>query len=400
MSNKSNVNTRELKEFLTYVIENNRHLQKDGKIPVAVNVEGESGLGKTSVILQLADQLKMQCVKISLSQLEEIGDLTGFPLKEHKVIRKETGKDDEERWIPESVMGKYIEQRFVPNGEVRTSHAPPSWIQGRKEGGILILDDYTRANTMFMQATMELIDRQTYAGWSLPADWHIVLTTNPDDGEYIVTTLDAAQKTRFITANLKFDLKCWAKWAESEGIDGRGINFMLMHPELSEGKEKGFNSRSVTTFFNSISSIPDFEEGLPMIQMIGEGSVGPEFATLFGMFINNKLDKLITPEDIVTKPWPGIKDRMMEAIGRDTKYRADIAGTLTTRIINYLLSHASKHSKVDDKIIERIETLATEKDDILTNDLRYYLVRALHAGERAKFQKILNIPKLNAMLVK
>jgi hypothetical protein len=28
---------------------------------------------------------------------------------------------------------------------------------------------------------------------------------------------------------------------------------------------------------------------LPLIQMIGEGSVGPDFSSMFTMFINNKL---------------------------------------------------------------------------------------------------------------
>jgi hypothetical protein len=33
--------------------------------------------------------------------------------------------------------------------------------------------------------------------------------------------------------------------------------------------------------------------------MVGEGSVGLEFSTLFTMFINNKLDKIISPKDIL-----------------------------------------------------------------------------------------------------
>lgn len=65
------------------------------------------------------------------------------------------------------------------------------------------------------------------------------------------------------------------------------INFVLRHPEIVS---PAVNPRSLTTFFNSISSIKDFEKELPMIQMIGEGSIGPEAATLFTTFINNRLD--------------------------------------------------------------------------------------------------------------
>ncbi len=94
--------------------------------------------------------------------------------------------------------------------------------------------------------------------------------------------------------SMKYDVAVWAKWAETAGIDGRCINFMLMHPELVTQR---VNPRAITTFFNAISSIPKFEDDLPLIQMIGEGSVGADFSSMFTMFINNKLDKLISPED-------------------------------------------------------------------------------------------------------
>ena len=46
-----------------------------------------------------------------------------------------------------------------------------------------------------------------------------------------------------------------------------------MNPELVSQR---INPRMITTFFNSISSIQDFSKELPIIQMIGEGSVGPD----------------------------------------------------------------------------------------------------------------------------
>ena len=46
-------------------------------------------------------------------------------------------------------------------------------------------------------------------------------STNPDDGNYQVTSMDVAQTTRFSTINLKFDIKCWAEFAEKVGVDGR-----------------------------------------------------------------------------------------------------------------------------------------------------------------------------------
>ncbi len=67
--------------------------------------------------------------------------------------------------------------------------------------------------------------KQTYISWYVPKDWHIILTANPDNGDYMVNSVDSAQKTRYITANLKFDVNVWARWAEEAGIDTRCINY-------------------------------------------------------------------------------------------------------------------------------------------------------------------------------
>jgi len=245
---------------------------------------------------------------------------------------------------------------------------------------------------------MELIDRQTYISWKLPKDWHIILTTNPDTGDYNVTSIDVAQKTRFITTNLKFDVDCWARWAEKNEIDSRCINFLLMHPETVNQRT---NARSITTFFNSISSLESFEESLPLIQMIGEGSVGAEFASLFTMFIHNKLDKMTSPKDMLTHTsWEYIKGQLnatMGKVGEDT-YRADIASVLAHRLINYTV-HYSESNAVDQKIIDRITAYVTDAD-IFTNDLKYAIVKSIVNGNKAKFTKLMLNPEIVKMAVK
>lgn len=392
MSKHVNLTTEELKTFVTHFVENNRFLQEQGKRPVAINIEGEAGIGKTSTILQFAEEMNMKCVKLSLSQIEEIGDLVGYPHKEFEVCKDEGPC----KWVPESMLQTYIEYKYKPTGNKRMTHAAPEWVQGLSEGGILVLDDYTRADSRFMQAAMEIIDRQEYISWKLPKDWHVILTTNPDSGDYHVSSLDPAQKTRFVTVNLKFDAECWARWAEENGIDGRCINFLIMHPELVT---QTTNARSITTFFNAISSIKNFEENLPLIQMIGEGSVGAEFSTMFTTFINNRLDRLITPETVITNDNDSyVLGALRDCIGREDAYRADIASVLMTRIINFTLHYAQKNV-IGPKITARITKLATD-EDTFNNDLKYILVKKLVNGNKTKFQKLLTDPKLIEMAIK
>jgi len=377
--NQVQLNVEELKNFIKHMVKNNQHIQSEGKVPVAINIEGDAGLGKTSAIMQLGKEMQMDVVKLNLSQLEELGDLVGFPVKEFEIQNAE-GKTT---WINESQINAATVKGYKVIGK-RMSHAAPEWIQGKGEGGFLILDDYTRADHRFMQATMEILDRQEYVSWKLPKNWHVILTTNPDNGDYNVTSLDVAQKTRFISVELKYDSDVWAKWAENAGIDGRCINFMLMHPELVTQR---VNPRAITTFFNAISSIEKFEDELPLVQMIGEGSVGADFSSMFTMFINNKLDKIISPDDILNKDEAYVMGALTSAVGKDDEFRADISSVIATRLVNYSLVMAEKGS-VAAPIIDRLAKLTTDCE-AFTNDLRYYMIKEIVNGNKVKFAKLM-----------
>ena len=384
------LNVEELKSFIKHMVNNNQHIQAEGKVPVAVNIEGDAGLGKTSAIMQLGKEMNMEVVKLNLSQLEELGDLVGFPVKEFQISNAE-GKTT---WINETQISAASAKGYKVIGK-RMSHAAPEWIQGKGEGGFLILDDYTRADQRFMQATMEILDRQEYVSWKLPKNWHVILTTNPDNGDYNVTSLDVAQKTRFISVELKYDSDVWAKWAEKAQIDGRCINFMLMHPELVTQR---VNPRSITTFFNGIISIPKFEESLPLIQMIGEGSVGVDFSSMFTMFINNKLDKIISPEDTLTKDEAYVMGALSNAVGRDDDFRADISSVIATRLINYSLVFANT-KPVPAAMTQRLIKLTTDCD-AFTDDLRYYIIKEIVNGNKVKFAPLMQNKDVVKMAVK
>ena len=419
-----NLNVTELKGFVNHIITNNRFLQEDGKQSVSIEVVGESGIGKTSSIVEIAQENNLKFVKLNLAQIEELGDLVGFPVRQFQMYKEkivQAKKIDDlsytaaqraaasadianmatpttkkvGMWVDELAVQEYLKNGYKMTGKNRMSYCAPEWIADAKAGGILLLDDWNRADTRFIQAVMELIDRQTYISWSLPKDWHIILTANPDNGDYMVNSVDSAQKTRYVTANLKFDVNIWAQWAESAGIDTRCINFLLLHPELVTQET---NARSITTFFNAISSFEKFEDNLSLIQMIGEGSVGDEFASMFTTFINNKLDKLVTPKDLLTHENESyILGELRGSIGEDDTYRADIAATLATRLGNYAVVY-SKENTVNQKITDRLKALCTK--DYFTNDLKYLVVRTIFNGNKKKFNKLMMIPEIIKMTMK
>lgn len=398
-------NIDEIKEILTYIIDNNKKLQSENKKPTSVEIIGEAGLGKTSIIHQIADEFNLDFVKLSLSNLEELGDLIGYPIKEY-----ETCKNGDCKWVAKDILDEFIKVGYIPTGDHRMSYALPSWYPKNpsENGGILLLDDYSRATPTFLQATMELIDKQEFYSWRLPKNWTIVLTSNPDNGDYTVNSLDNAQKTRYISFELDFDIQSWARWAEKEDIDSRLINFCLAYPEIfnKSGGIQKVNPRSMVTFANTISGFTDFSktETLALIMSIAKGCFTENennIGNLFTTFIANKLDKLPTPESLVNKPWAMLKTELENCIYSGTQYRADIASILSTRFLNYVnLLFENKKSDTT-TVINRILDFIDDKNEkiLLSEDLIFNLIKNLSVKHKVRCAKLLSNPKVMKKLV-
>jgi hypothetical protein len=126
--------------------------------------------------------------------------------------------------------------------------------------------------------------------------------------------------------------------------------------------------------------------------MIGEGSVGQEFASMFTMFINNRLDKIISPKEVLLNASDEhVIGSLQNSIGKNDDYRADIAATQATRISNYTLYYA-KDNRIDDKIINRLSKLIVH--EMFTDDLKFLMVREIINGNKTKFQKLLMNPTI------
>lgn len=377
----------EFKNVLGYLIDNNHRLIDSGDTPISVCLEGEAGLGKTAVVQQLAEEKGMSFVKINLAQLEEPAELVGFPFKEFKII-----VNGEERWVPADLL-QNMNCDYAVTAESRMSYAVPAWVprDANPNGTMLVLDDFSRANSMIIQAVMEIINTGAYVSWDLPKYTNIVLTSNPDNGSYTVTGLDDAVKSRMITFNGKFDIHEWARWAEMFGLDGRAINFALLyHTELFEPKNGVLlaNARNYTTFCRAIAGIKDWskEDSLALILEIASGCfLGKDniIGALFTSFINNRLDKLIEPKRMVLGQWDTISQDIHDCVYYGDQYRADIASILGTRFLNYCDKYlGDKEEAPIEKVTERIDQLvkaANEGNQLFSNDILYTIVKTLCA---------------------
>lgn len=169
----------EIKPILKYIINNNKSLHERGEFPVSVQLTSLPGIGKTSLVEQIASEIGANYIKKNLSQMSDPGELCGWPIKEHYVC-----KNDECRWITAELIESYSKAGWEISEETRMSYAIPEWIKSidPNKPTILNLDDINRSSTTVLAAVMELISRQEYFSWKLPPNSTVVLTANPEGG--------------------------------------------------------------------------------------------------------------------------------------------------------------------------------------------------------------------------
>ena len=395
---------KEIKPILKHIIENNKKLESEGKMPIACELIGAAGIAKTAIIEEVAKEYDANYVKISLSQISEVGEISGYPIREHYVCKH----DGDCRWITPELIDIYAKSGYEITDLTRMSYSVPKWIQELdiNKPSIINFDDMGRCANHISQAVMEIIYKQEFISWKFPPNTTILLSNNPDDGQYNTTSPDEAFKSRYVSFNVKFCPYVWAEWAQREGIRNESINFMLLyHHELMNRKQghSKVNARNYTMFSNIISSIPDWGsvESQALILQIASGCFLDDddvVGGLFTQFIANKLDKLISPEELVLGNWEGVRRKLSSQLYDDDNYRADIASVITTRFINFADNWLENKNDVN-VIIDRIINIIDNDKQLLSEDLLFSLIKTLNSKYKRQCQKMVLNPKIVKRLV-
>lgn len=401
------ITIREFENLFNHFVENNKALSEAGMKPTAIALSSTAGIGKTAIVEELAKERGMNFVKLNLSQLEEVGDLVGVPFKEFLMVKGE-GDKKKSKWVTENMIPKMIETGYTLKGKPRTSYAVPSWVPKNAENGtVLLLDDWTRASNIFIQAVMELIDKGEYVSWKLPKDTMIVLTENPEGADYNVATIDDAQRTRYITFKLKFDVDCWAMWAQKAGIKDEFINFALFFGNEMFFEKNGViiaNARNYTTFCNACRNINLSDSaGRAFVNTIAEGCFPADVNNIIGAsfdtFIRRKLHLLPTPKRILGGKWEEVLPELYACIYEDNRFSAEIASVLATRLLAFISDYFSKSGSKAAPIESRLIQLLDATPDVFTVDMVFYIVKNLIAKHRGRLTKIITHPEIQKKLL-
>ena len=369
----------QLDEFLADAFLSNREAeQAESDERFATCIWGHSGIGKTAKVKQHCRRPVMwegqeypgyAVFDVPIAQFEEMGDLHGMPSRHIKIAKAGDGAP-EEQWVPEEVAQGWLKDgwSFVHSAGVRTMYAPPDWVPVEPGPSILLLDDWNRASVRIIKGIMQLLQNYGMVSWKLPAGCNIVLTANPDEQDYLVTSIDNAILTRIRSVTLKEDAKEWAVWAQADGLDTRGISFVLRYPEMMIGPERT-NPRTLAQCFRDMRRIPDLstKESVQRFKTMASSLLDDQTVSTLIVFMERDVELVIEPDQILEgKDWDGIKAHIEKMMGQREK-RVDVVGVICDRLFAHMVQPGTKTDKKSVENFQKFITLEAIPEDMRHN---------------------------------
>lgn len=172
-----------------------------------INVTGEPDSGKTTAITEAYIKMGYKVIYFNLATNTDTYDLNGNPIIQVEIVDTVTLRKE---YVNETIAGALINERTKLTGNQRTVYVLPESLQNLRthDKVVLFFDDFTRGNRFVVAAVMELINTGVYSAWGkiMPTNFQIALSSNEDDGENNVVSLDVANHSRMCTVRLKWSI--------------------------------------------------------------------------------------------------------------------------------------------------------------------------------------------------
>ena len=299
---------------------------------ISVLAKGPTGIGKSYIFHQVAENVGLPIIDRRLSQLQE-GDIIGLPELTDGVTR----------------------------------FAPVDWfIRACKEPVVLFFDELNRASMEVQQCAFQIILDRELNGHKLHPQTRIYSAIN-EGSEYQVLDMDPALLRRFWVADLEPTTQDWLEWAEkSDDIDNLTCEFIKKFPahlrhvgQLEPGKVYP-NPASWHRLIYSLMGAgmkPDDCAGseLPrLFYSMCTGFIGVETSIAFSDFVRNHQTKFFCED--VTKNWSHKKEQILK-IGNDKK----------NDLIDQIVTYTKTNELNLDEISNITEFVKSCSDEMIVN---------------------------------
>ena len=326
-----------------------------------VMITGQPGIGKSEIIKQVADELKLVVIDHRLST-SAIEDLTGLPQ-----FTKATGVDGK----PHDLA------KFTP-----LNIFPMEWwnIPKGKKGFLLFFDEINSADQSIIAACYKIILDRKVGLNNLHPNCYIVCAGNREEDNAIVNSLGTAMLSRMSHIELKVDFDIWLKNVGLKfDYDFRIIAFLQAYPELlnqfdpSRDKET-FSTPRTWQFVDDYlyqateewlvkhKDEPISKMELPSwFQPVISGTISQDTANKFCAFCAN-ISRMITYEQI-------IKDPETCEVPNEPDIRYAVMLVCSSHInkdnINTLWKYVSRFNKADQVLF--IRDIVSKHVELMTN---------------------------------
>lgn len=258
------MNYTQLKSVLPFAL-------KIGRTP---HIIGHAGIGKSSIVYQVFQEMGYKVVERRLGQMADAGDLIGL-------------------------------MEFIKNKDNVNTHVDyvlPKWFP-KEPKTVIFLDEVNRAHKDLLQAIFELVYDKSLMGNKLPEDCHIVAASNPPTGDYQVLDFnDTAFQDRFIHIKFEPTLEEFVSYGKSKNFSSAVLDFISENPKLLENEGlEDFNLDFVKPSrrsWEAVAKLDELDMDKPLFVETIMGIVGSHAAIAFSSYKDSYV-KNISSKDIL-----------------------------------------------------------------------------------------------------